>query len=68
MTSVIIDRKNMPHTIELLVTENAKQARALRKFVAWFDAHEHTWSDEYRDTAEFYDLRDIRDGAREVLK
>lgn len=65
--SVVINRKNMPETIELLVIENNAMAKPLRKFVAWFDRYEREWGDEYRDTSEFLDLRDIRDAARASL-
>ena len=57
----------MPYTIELLVTENAKQAKVLRKFLKWFEANERNLSQETRETTEFFDLQEIADDVREVL-
>jgi hypothetical protein len=64
----VIDRKNMPRTIELLVAESDKRAKALRKFIAWFDTAERTWDDEFRDDPEFFDLRDAYDAAKDALR
>lgn len=46
-----------------------KRDRALRKFVSWFNTYERTWSsDEYLDSGEFLDLRDVYDAAKDALK
>ncbi|MCK1671062.1 hypothetical protein [Bradyrhizobium sp. 150] len=64
----IIDRNNIPRTIELLVAENDKRAKALRNFTRWYETNERDWSSEYRESVEFMDLRELYDAAREALR
>jgi hypothetical protein len=66
--SVVIDRSNMLHTIECLVVENGKREKALCRFIAWFDLYSRDWSDEYCSSHEFFDLRDVYDAAKAMLK
>jgi hypothetical protein len=54
----------------LLVAENLRLTRALRKFVKWFDRHEHDVSeaiDGVGDVTVFYDLQEAADEARSAL-
>jgi hypothetical protein len=45
----------------------ASREKVLRNFVKWFDRYEREWGDEYRESDEFLDLRDIYDAARASL-
>jgi hypothetical protein len=58
---------NKQEAITLLVAENMRLTRVLRKYVKWFDKYELGLDIDERDCLQFRDLRDMRDEAREVL-
>lgn len=56
-----------PHDHQSIGSKNALTMAALEAFLKWFDRHEHGWSNETRESNEFYDLQEIVDRAREAL-
>lgn len=61
-------QRDLLGTTHALIIESEKRAKALRRFVHWYETYERGWSDEYRDGAEFMDLREVYDAARAALK
>ncbi|MGY3278167.1 hypothetical protein [Bradyrhizobium sp. S3.7.6] len=55
--------------MRLLIDQNLRSTKALAQFVRWYERYERDWTaDEYRDSVEFFDLRDAYDAAKGALK